>query len=122
MAAVLAALDILSADDGANYSVIAARGQRLIEGIREAGARHKKPVAVNGFPPVFTVSFGHEGPVTDYRSYARRDKAMQRRYFELLQERGIRTTPDQLTFVSAAHTEADIEETLAAVNEAMREL
>ncbi|HZP80670.1 MAG TPA: glutamate-1-semialdehyde 2,1-aminomutase [Chthonomonadaceae bacterium] len=120
MAAVLAALDVLSADDGAVYRTLAARGQRLIEGIREAGARHKKPVAVHGFPPAFTVSFGHEGPVTDYRSYARRDRAMQRRYFELLQERGIRTTPDQLSFVSAAHTEADIEQTLEAVNEVMQ--
>jgi glutamate-1-semialdehyde 2,1-aminomutase len=142
MAAVLAALDMLAADDGivcpadseprhgqrwytswrsgpAVYRTLEARGEELIEGIREASARHKKPVTVFGYPAVFTVSFGHEGPVTDYRSYARRDRAMQRRYFELLQERGIRTTPDQLTFVSAAHTKADIEQTLEAVNEVM---
>jgi glutamate-1-semialdehyde 2,1-aminomutase len=120
MAAVLAALDELTANNGAVYTQIEARGQRLMDGILEAGQRHNKPVSVRGFPAAFSVTFGQQEPVTDYRSFLKRDIPMQRRYFELLQERGVRTTPDQLNFVSAAHTEEDIEQTLAAVDEVMR--
>lgn len=119
MAAVIASLDELTANDGIVYDTIFRRGQRLMEGIREAGRRAGKPVSVRGFPPVFNVSFGTEEPVTDYRSFVKRDVAMQRRYFELLQNQGVRTTPDQLYFVSAAHTDADIDQTLDVVNEVM---
>jgi glutamate-1-semialdehyde 2,1-aminomutase len=120
MAAVLASLEELSANNGAVYRQIEARGQRLMEGIREAGKRHHKPVSVRGLPAVFSVTFGQMEPVTDYRSFLKRDIPMQRRYFALLQDRGVRTTPDQLNFVSTAHTEEDIDQTLAAVDEAMR--
>jgi glutamate-1-semialdehyde 2,1-aminomutase len=122
MAAVLAALAALSADGGAVYAQIRAHGERLMNGILEAGRRRGKPVSVRGYPPVFSVTFGHTEPVTDYRSFLQRDIAMQRRYFRLLQDRGVRTTPDQLYFVSTAHTEADIEQTLEAVDSAMAAL
>ena len=122
MAAVVATLDALADGGGAVYDTISRCGQRLIEGIREAGRRAGKPVSIRGFPAVFNVSFGQEEPVTDYRSFMKRDLRMQRRFFELLQDRGVRTTPDQLYFVSAAHTEADVDQTLEAVHEAMRRL
>jgi glutamate-1-semialdehyde 2,1-aminomutase len=42
-----------------------------------------------------------------------------RKFWIALQERGIRITPEGLCFVSTAHTEKDVEETLAAVKDAL---
>ena len=41
------------------------------------------------------------------------------RFWLAMQERGIRTTPEGLWFVSTALTEADVEKTLAAVAECL---
>jgi glutamate-1-semialdehyde 2,1-aminomutase len=76
--------------------------------------------AVRGLPPCFHVSFGGPADVTDYRSWAGRDVAAHDRFWEALQDRGIRTVPEGTWFVSAAHTEEDVARTLAAVDEALR--
>lgn len=119
MAAVVAALSELSTGNGALYRHIERLGQRLMEGIREAGRKHGKPVSVRGFPAAFNVSFGVPESISEYREYARRDTEAMRRFFTLLQDRGVRSTPDQLYFVSAAHTEADIDQTIQAAEESL---
>jgi glutamate-1-semialdehyde 2,1-aminomutase len=120
MAACKAALGMLTADGGAAYRTIFARGETLMAGIAELGRKAGKRLSIRGLPPCFHVSFGEEGEVTDYRSYARRDAAAQDRFWEALQDRGVRIVPEGTWFVSTAHTEGDVEETLRAVEEALR--
>jgi glutamate-1-semialdehyde 2,1-aminomutase len=76
-------------------------------------------VTVNRVGSMFTFFFT-EGPVTDYESAKRSDTARFGRFFRAMLERGIYLAPSQFeaAFLSAAHSEEDIEATMAAAREA----
>ncbi|MBI3856653.1 MAG: aspartate aminotransferase family protein [Planctomycetes bacterium] len=120
MAACKAALDALTADDGAAFRRIQARGEALMKGIRELGLKAGKRVSVRGLPPCLHVSFGEPEEVVDYRTYSRRDAAAQDHFWEALQDAGVRIVPEGTWFVSAAHSEEDVARTLEAVSVALR--
>ena len=116
MAACKAALSLLEAEDGAVYRQIEARGRALMDGIaRLAGAR----ASVRGLPACFHVSFGEPEEAADYRTWARRDVAAHDRFWSSLQDQGVRIIPEGTWFVSAAHSDADVESTLEAVERAL---
>ena len=124
MAGTLAALEMLRENGGALLKKAHETARALMEGFTRLGAQSSLPLAVRGVPPVFHVSFVPEGakPVVDYRSALQTDRVLTRRFWKGLQERGIRAIPDGLWFVSTAHTEEDVEKTLHAAEEALREL
>jgi len=76
-------------------------------------------VTVNRVGSMFTFFFT-EGPVTDYDSAKRCDTARFGRFFRAMLERGIYLPPSQFeaAFVSAAHSDEDIQQTIAAAREA----
>jgi glutamate-1-semialdehyde 2,1-aminomutase len=76
-------------------------------------------VTVNRVGSMFTWFFTDQ-PVTDYESAKRSDTARFARFFRAMLERGIYLAPSQFeaAFVSAAHTEEDIRETIMAAGEA----
>ncbi|MGE3844124.1 MAG: aspartate aminotransferase family protein, partial [Vicinamibacterales bacterium] len=63
------------------------------------------------------------GPVDDWTSASRADRARFGRFFHAMLERGVSIAPSQFeaNFISAAHTRADIEQTVAAVHSALEE-
>lgn len=122
MAATVAALDVLTTDDGAALRHVHDLSRTLMEGLTAAGQRAGRRVTIRGVPGVFFVGIDETGPVTDYRSFARQDKSPHARFWSALQNRGIRTIPGGLWFISTAHTPQDIEQTLAAAAEAFREV
>ena len=76
-------------------------------------------ITVNRVGSMFTFFFTG-GPVTDYESAKRSDTARFGRFFRAMLERGVYLPPSQFeaAFVSAAHTEDDIRQTIAATREA----
>ncbi|MGO9263000.1 MAG: glutamate-1-semialdehyde 2,1-aminomutase [Bryobacteraceae bacterium] len=76
---------------------------------------HPRGVTVNRASSMFTFFF-NEGPVTDWESAKRSDTARFGRFFRHMLEQGIYLAPSQYEadFVSAAHTEEDIRQTIAA--------
>jgi glutamate-1-semialdehyde 2,1-aminomutase len=77
-------------------------------------------VMVNRVGSMFTWFFTDQ-PVTDYESAKRSDTARFGRFFRAMLERGVYLAPSQFeaAFVSAAHSEEDIRETIAAAGEAL---
>jgi glutamate-1-semialdehyde 2,1-aminomutase len=75
-------------------------------------------VTVNRVGSMFTMFFT-EQPVTDYESAKRSDTARFGRFFRLMLERGVYLAPSQFeaAFLSAAHSEEDIDKTVAAARE-----
>jgi len=67
-------------------------------------------------------TFFTPGPVVDYASAKRSDTDAFRRYFWALLEQGVYCAPSQFEagFISLAHTDEDIEKTLAALHGAFR--
>ena len=80
------------------------------------------PARVQGFPQVFHVALGVEGPITDYRGWLAADKARYVRLTTALLARGVRALERGAWFLSSAHTDGLIDETVAAVAEAAREI
>jgi len=75
---------------------------------------------VQGLGTVFNTAFCDGAPVTDYRSYQRcSDSAQLRRFLHALQEHGVRPTSRGTWFLSTAHTDADVEETIRAAEAAL---
>jgi glutamate-1-semialdehyde 2,1-aminomutase len=116
MAAGAATLEQLSA---ASYERLEALTARLaagfIEGARAAGAA----VRVNRAGSMWTIFFSAE-PVFDAASARTCDTKRFGRFFHGMLERGIYLPPSQFeaAFVSVAHSEADVDATIAAAAEA----
>ena len=115
LAAADAALEVLSANEGEALKRANALGERLMKGIAEAAARHGIALTVTGFGTAFTLHFSSHGEWRNYRDTHHDDAAQLRRFLVAALERGLHLLPDGRWYTSAAHTEADIEETLAIV-------
>ena len=115
VAAAVATIDALAANDGAAYSKIERQGQALIEGIRSVAHKTGDNLVVQGYPSVFNTSFSPEREIADLKSYQKCDQPKQQRFLLALLERGVRPTSRGTWFVSAAHSEVEVDRTLAAV-------
>jgi glutamate-1-semialdehyde 2,1-aminomutase len=124
MAACLAALTLLSEDGGRLLDATHNITRMLIQGLRECDLGSEMGMIVRGVPPVLHVSFADSAlePIVDYRTALQTDWDMTRQLFVDLQSRGIRVTPGGLWFLSTAHTEADVAQTLAAVTQSLRSI
>jgi glutamate-1-semialdehyde 2,1-aminomutase len=76
-------------------------------------------ITVNRVGSMFTFFFT-DAPVTDWESAKRSDTARFGRFFRAMLQRGIYLAPSQFeaAFVSAVHTDQDVEKTLAAARAA----
>jgi glutamate-1-semialdehyde 2,1-aminomutase len=122
MAAALAALDELERDDGAVYRDLEQRGTRLMQGLSTLGAKHKLPVLVQGLPAIFQTFFTKGPAPRNYRDSAACDRDMALAFHTALQEQGIRVNQRTAWFLSTAHDDSIIDETLAAADRAMAAL
>ncbi len=122
MAAAIAALDVLEAGDGAVYRDLERRGTRLMQGLAELGKKHKQAVKVQGLPAIFQVFFTSAAPPRNYRESMACDRDKALAFHLALQEEGIRTNQNAKWFLSVAHDDAIIDETLAAADRAMATL
>lgn len=119
MAATVATLKALQSEKP--HQAIAQTGKALMDGLREIFTKHNLVFEIVGYPSVFNVRFDLQGP-TDYRSAMKANRTMYLDFaFELLQ-RGVRILPRGTWFVSSAHTDSDITQTLAKVDEALRSI
>ena len=97
------------------YETLDARTARLEKGLVDGAAKAKVPVRVQRVGSMITVFFASEA-VTDWPSAAKADRARFGKWHRELLDRGVYWPPAQFeaAFVSTAHTEADIDKTVAA--------
>lgn len=121
MAAGAATLALLKKDPP--YKFLRDTTDHLVHGLRAVARRHRWEVTVNAVESMFTVFFT-KGPVTDLKSAQRANAKLYARFFHGLLRRGVYFPPSQFeaAFLSAAHTPADIEKTVAAADAAFRDL
>jgi glutamate-1-semialdehyde 2,1-aminomutase len=119
MSAGIASLDLLAVSGF--YETLEARSQRLGDGI--AAALREARVAANAVRTgsLLTLFFSSE-PVTDYAAAKACDTKRFAGFFRGMLQRGVFLAPSQFEamFVSAAHTDQDIDRTLAAFRESLR--
>lgn len=119
MAAGIAALEALR--DGTAYAQLERLGARLEAGLRDAAQAASVPVQFNRIGSMFCAYFTDQ-PVHDLADALRSDRAKFTRYFHALLAEGIYLAPSQFEagFLSTAHTEQDIDLTVAAAGRAWR--
>jgi glutamate-1-semialdehyde 2,1-aminomutase len=119
MAAGLATVRTLR--DDPPYDRLEALSARLEDGLRRAASDAKVPHVVQRVGSMLTLFF-HDGPVHNYEEAKQSDTALFGRFFWEMLARGVYLPCSQFeaAFVSAAHTEADIDHTVAAATEALR--
>jgi glutamate-1-semialdehyde 2,1-aminomutase len=102
------------------YEALDAKAAKLARGIETAVKRHEVPARLNRVGSLMTLFFT-DAPVYDYASARKADAQRYARFFHAMLDRGVYLPPSQFEamFVSAAHMEGDIDETLAAVDEAL---
>jgi glutamate-1-semialdehyde 2,1-aminomutase len=120
--AVTAGLEMLKLLKQINpYAELERRSAKLELGLREAAARAGVASTINRVGSMMTAFFA-EGPVTDWPSAAKADAEQYARFFRAMLEEGIYLAPSQFecAFVSAAHSDQDIEKTIEAARSAMQ--
>lgn len=127
MTAGLTTLRTAFGGDASAFQQAVTRTARLADGLRMLGERYRIPVQVGNVGTMFGCYFlRQEGnQITSYaeaKAYA--DPQRYARFFWAMAGQGIYLAPSQFEagFVSTAHTDADIDETLAAAEVAFAEL
>ena len=100
------------------YEAIATRARRLVDGLRSAAAKSSSAVQLNAIGSLATLFFS-SAAVSNYSDAKKCDTKRYGEYFRHMLQRGIFLAPSQFeaAFVSAAHTDADIDRTIAAAAE-----
>lgn len=121
MAAGLTTLGLLR--DEPPYDRLERLSARLEEGLHRAATDAGVPHVVQRVGSMLTLFF-HDGPVTDYETAKRSDTRAFGRFFWEMLARGVYLPCSQFeaAFVSAAHTDDDIDRTIEAAGESLRVL
>ena len=119
MAATVATLKSLTP---ALYDKIGRSGTALMEGIKEIFASAGVTASVVGFRQVFHVALGLDAPARNYRDLARMNRPAYVALTTALLYRGVRALERGAWFLSSEHDAGVIDDTLAAMKDAVRDL
>lgn len=123
VAACMASLRLLEQDGGAAYKRLYELGDRMMRGLRERAQEHGVSVLVQGPGPAFHLGFSDEVAVHDYRAASGAyDMARYARFVAGMRDRGILVIGRGIWYLSTAHTDADVDEALAAADAVFQEL
>lgn len=122
VAAAIAVLDVLKANPP--YAEMAAKAARVTTAINEAAARAGVPLRAQRYETVFTPFATDALPVRNLTEAQRSDAALYARFFHGMLARGVYFEPSQfeVNFISAAHTDADVEAICTAAAETLMAL
>lgn len=123
VAAALSTIEVLERENP--YDRLYTLGKLLIKGIREAARKTGHKVLVQGPGPMFNIAFTDADQMSDYRDTLNTDKKKLGQFISGMHDRGIRIIGRGLWYISAAHTEDDIQhavETSFSVMEEMNQL
>jgi len=98
------------------HAKLLAKTDRLVAGLREAAARSRVPLATNHVCGMFGIFFTGAEKVTSYAEATSCDVERFKRFFHGMLAEGVYLAPSafEAGFVSAAHTDVEIDATVAA--------
>jgi glutamate-1-semialdehyde 2,1-aminomutase len=105
------------------YKELSRRGAMLAAGLADAARDARVPLQVNAFGSMLTPFFT-SSPVRDYESALMADTSAYASFFRGMLKRGVYPPPSQFEawFLSAAHTDRHVKQTIAAARAAMKEV
>lgn len=103
------------------HAIIERRTSMLVAGLKEVAQRLGVPFTAGSAGSMWGYFFRDE-PVTDFEAAKQSDVEMFRRFFHAALDRGVYLAPSafEAAFMSAAHGDSEITETLSRLEDAMR--
>ncbi len=122
MSAGIATLHILQSQM-ASFKLLTNQADRLCKEAEKIFAKQGLAVCINKFCSMFTVFF-QEGPVYDLNTALKSNTDLYARFFHGMIKNGVWLAPSQFEagFLSFAHTDQDIDQTLSALAETLKTL
>lgn len=121
VAAALATIEVLEQDPD-TYNRMFQLGEKLQNGLQAAAQATGQNLFVQGAGPMLNTSFTLLSEVKNYRDTLQADKAKLGRFIARLHDRGIRVIGRGLWYISAVHTEEDIDQAIEVGTEVLKEI
>ncbi len=121
MAAGLATLEYLREHKQEIYPRLERLSRELVTGVAAAAKQAAIPISSNRVGSMFTWFFA-PGPITDWGSASKADTEAFARFFRSMLDAGVYLPPSQFeaAFLSAAHLEEDVRQTVEAAKQAFQ--
>lgn len=110
VAAALATLRVLEREQP--HSRMFKLGNKLMEGLRAAASATGHRLLIQGPGPMFVTSFTSLERMSDYRDSLNVDRAKLSRFIAAMHEQGVRIIGRGLWYISAAHTDDDVQKAI----------
>jgi glutamate-1-semialdehyde 2,1-aminomutase len=120
VAAAIGTLEVLESENV--YERIFKLGRQLMEGLREIGKRQGSNFLVQGLGPMLHTGFTDLAAVYDFRDVLTYDKIKLNKFIAGMHDQGVRIIGRGLWYISAAHTEEDIDTALRISSEVFKRL
>jgi glutamate-1-semialdehyde 2,1-aminomutase len=122
MAAGLKNLEIISRPGF--YEKLIEKTSRLIEGILAAAKNNNIPMQANQAGAMFGLFFTDQQQIASFSDVSRCDIGRFKQFFHLMLEQGVYLAPSafELGFVSSAHSDEQIEQTIACADKALSQI
>ena len=122
MAAGLKTLELVS--EPGFYEKLTQRTSQLLDGLKERAKEAGIPFSTNQVGAMFGLFFSNDLNVSRFEQVMQCDQERFKKFFHLMLKQGVYLAPSafEAGFVSAAHTEQDINDTLAAATIAFAKL
>jgi glutamate-1-semialdehyde 2,1-aminomutase len=122
MSAGLVTLELVSQPDF--YEQLTERTSYLLDGLNRLAKAANIPFSTNQVGGMFGLFFSEDGNISRFNQVMQCDQERFKQFFHLMLEQGIYLAPSafEAGFVSAAHTQHDIDDTLTAANAAFQVL
>ncbi|MEQ7802641.1 aspartate aminotransferase family protein [Pedobacter sp. ASV1-7] len=120
IAAALATIEVLEKENP--YERMYRLGLKLMDGLRKAAKGTGHNLLVQGLGPMFNTGFTDLGSVNNYRETFSYDKAKLSKFVAAMHDEGIRIIGRGLWYISAVHTEEEIDYTIEVVRNVLQKL
>ncbi len=122
MAAGLSTLELVS--QPGFYDKLEQRTHQLVDGLQQLADAANIPFSYNQVGGMFGLFFSNEKHISRFEQVMNGDQERFKQFFHLMLEQGVYLAPSafEAGFVSAAHSEQDIQQTLAAAKIAFSKL
>ncbi|MGM9509352.1 aspartate aminotransferase family protein [Larkinella sp. GY13] len=117
IAAALATIQVLERDQP--YERLYRFGQKLMTGLEQAAAETGQNLRVQGLGPMFHAGFTDQPTATDYRGTLGYNRVKLAKFIAGMHDRGVRVIGRGLWYISAAHTEEDIDHAIKTAREVL---
>jgi glutamate-1-semialdehyde 2,1-aminomutase len=110
VAAALGTLEVL--EEPGTHERIFRLGKKLMAGLTKLGQEHEPNLLVQGLGPMFQTCFTEQTKLKDYRDTLHCNKTKLREFVAGLHNHGVRIIGRGLWYISAVHTDEDIDQAL----------